>query len=281
MTGLRKIAKDAKQAAAVRHRLAIEVKGLALQAFDETRPLHIRMSPSLTYSYAGTLSRVTPAQLETFGLELVNKDILKDVAPHDKGGLLFYPTKQGLMLLTRGSNRVSEAPRAVFTNDVLTRQKPVARDKAASTTIMKQSARQNARPIHPQHSERALKINVSKVIPDIEAINPLKLIAIWENAKRILADEQKRAQHADIRAVISNIEAEWKRRNASGEPDQYFDWPSTEARQGGGKLALNDPQKDGVLSKLNYHVGISQGQPEVYRRRTLAKAFEGPMALDL
>ncbi|WP_085034954.1 hypothetical protein [Ensifer aridi] len=281
VTGLRKIAKDAKQGSAIRQRLATELKELALKAPDDGRPLHIRTRPDLTYSYAGAVNRVTPAQVETFGLELVNKDILKDVAPHGEGGLLFYPTKQGLMLLTRGSNRVSEAPRAVFTNDVRTRQKPVARDKAASTTIMKPSANPKAQLIDQRRPERAIKIDVSRAIQDIETVDPSKLIAIWENAHRILVDDQKKAQHAAIRAAISAIEAEWKRRNASGEPEQYFEWPSTEVRRGGGELTINDLQKDGVLSKLNYHVGISQGQPEVYRRRTLAKAFEGPLALDL
>lgn len=253
-----------------------------MKASDEAKPLHIQASLSLTYNFAGAVNRVTPAQVETFGLELVNKDILKDVAPHADSGLLFYPTKQGLLLITRGSGRVSEPPRVVFTNDVLTRQRPLLKDKAAFTTLVKPSAAVKPRFIDKHKPVRPVKINVSRAIQNIESVEALKLIALWENAHRILIDDEKSAQHDEIRTAISAIEAEWKRRNDSGEPDQYFDWPTTDAHRGkNGELVINDPQKDGLLSKLNYHVGISQGQPEACRRRILAMIFEKPLSLDM
>jgi len=281
VTGLRKIAKDPRQASAIRHRLATALKELALKTPDDGSPILVRPIPSLTYSYAGAIHNVTRVQLETFGLELVNKDILKDVAPHGENGLLFVPTKQGMILLTRGNSRVAEAPRTVFTNDFLTRQKPIIKDRASSTTLMKRSLAPEARSNDKASAIRPLRIDVSRAIHNIEIVEAQKLVVLWENAHRILADELKKSQHAAIRAAILAIEAEWKRRNDSGEPDQYFEWPTTEVRHGSGELVINDAQKDGVLSKLNYHVGISQGGPEAYRRHTLAKAFEGPLPLNL
>lgn len=280
VTGLRKIAKDAKQATAIRQRLAIELKELALKANDEAEPLHIQTSPGLSYKFAGTVIRVTPVQVQTFGLELVNKDILKDVAPHSSSGLLFYPSKQGLLFITKGSSRVSEAPRVVFSNDVLTRQRPLLKDKAAFTTLVKPSAAKR-RVVDKHQPLNLVKIDVPRALQNIKSVEALKLIALWENAHRILTDDGKKAQHGEILAAISAIEAEWTRRNNSGEPEQYFDWPTTDARRGSGELVISDTQRDGLLSKLNYHVGISQGQPEVYRRRTLTMIFEKPLTLDM
>ena len=176
-----------------------------MKASDEAKPLHIQASPSLTYNFAGTVNRVTPAQIETFGLELVNKDILKDVAPHADSGLLFYPTKQGLLLITRGSGRVSEPPRVVFTNDVLTRQRPLLKDKAAFTTLVKPSAAAKPRFVDKHKPVRLVKVNVSRAIQNIESVEALKLIALWENAHRILIDDQKSAQHDEVRMSIGVV----------------------------------------------------------------------------
>ncbi|MCC5640935.1 hypothetical protein LC593_34935 [Nostoc sp. CHAB 5844] len=280
VTGLRKLSRDPAQAAAIRACLALELKRLASQMTDVVEPLLVKISPGYSYSFAGGVHRVTPAQVETFGLELVKKDILKDVAPFRDDALLFVPSKQGMIFLAKGNRRVWEAPKAVYTGDVLTRQKPVMKDKVAATTILKPSAAVKQKVQVPPPS-RAVRINVSRAIQNIELIEPLKLIALWENAQRILADPNKRDQHKEISAAVSAIEDEWKRRNDSGDRELFFQWPTTELRQGGGEFAVSEAQKDGVLGKLNYRVGISQGQPELYRRRTLANLFEGLITLEL
>lgn len=282
VTGRRRIAKYRKQASAIRQRLAAELTELALTLTPpESGPILVRTIPGSSYSYAGEEYTVTPEQVETFGLELVKKGILKSVISDGDTALLFVPTRQGMILLTRGSSRVWETPKAVFTYDVSTRQKPVIKDEAASLALTIPSASVKPKSAELPAGVRGIKIDVSRAIQNIDTVDPLKLIALWENAHRILEDEDKKAQHAEIRAAVLAIETEWKRRNDSGDPDQYFEWPTTHLRRGSGGQVINDAQKDGVLSKLNYHVGISQGQPEVYRRRTLAKLLEGPLPLDL
>ncbi len=126
-----------------------------------------------------------------------------------------------------------------------------------------------------------LKIDLTRVLLTIGSMEPFDLISMWENAKRILDDPRKKDQHEKVTMAIRAIEAEWARRNASGNPEEYFDWPTTEARGGDGSLTLENVQKSGVLGQLDYHVGRALGQPDPYRRRTLMKIFEQSIPLSL
>jgi hypothetical protein len=125
------------------------------------------------------------------------------------------------------------------------------------------------------------KIDLVRVLLNIRSMEAFDLISVWENARRILNDPRKHEQHEKVLTAIRGIEAEWARRNSSGNPDEYFDWPTTEARGGDGSLSLENVQKSGVLGQLDYHVGRTLGQPDAYRRRTLMKIFEGPIPVSL
>jgi hypothetical protein len=127
----------------------------------------------------------------------------------------------------------------------------------------------------------ALKIDLTRVLLTIGSMEPFDLISMWENARRILDDPRKQDQHEKVSMAIRAIEAEWARRNASGNPEEYFDWPTTEAQGGDGSLTLEHVQKSGVLGQLDYHVGRTLGQPDAYRRRTLMKIFERPIPSSL
>lgn len=385
LTGLRKLSTDPQAASAIRKALTKVLQDTASVMVGDSVYIRIGMPPAPSYTYAEAEARVTPAQIETFGYELVAKDILRDIDRHPNGGFKFFPTKQGWIEIRKGSTRLTEAPKAVFTTDVSTRQKPLERDKIAATSIKEAQVRKqpdryidalptaeellmpllrvvagqtaqkkvvvkrlaeqlgfpkkridvalpantnqtfgskaqyairylvNEKLLHstkktlsltdpgrkilssPNHhwskfEEPAvkniketppgpvgLKIDITRVLLSLRSMEPFDLISMWENARRILNDPRKHEQHEKVTTAIRGIEAEWARRNSSGNPDEYFDWPTTEARGGDGNLSLENVHKSGVLGQLDYHVGRTLGQPDAYRRRTLMKIFERPI----
>lgn len=396
LTGLRKLSTDPGAALAIRNVLAKTLQAAASGIVDETAYIRIGMPPAPSYTYADAEARVTPIQIETFGYELVAKDILRDIDRHPSGGFKFFPTKQGWVAIRQGNIRLTQAPKAVFTTDVSTRQKPLERDKIAGTSIKEAEARVRqpdrytdslpsakdlimpllritaGQPIQKnvitkrlaeelgfpkkrinialpadtnqtfsfkaQHAisylvknrllhrtkktlsltapgrqvlasppnqwknfeeptakkvtpptpkvvsggtPRGLQIDITRVLLSIRSMEPFDLISMWENARRILNDPRKHEQHEKVTTAIRGIEAEWARRNSSGDPDEYFDWPTTVAPGGNGSLSLENVQKSGVLGQLDYHVGRTLGQPDAYRRRTLMKIFEQPIPSSL
>lgn len=72
--------------------------------------------------------------------------------------------------------------------------------------------------------------------------------------------------------------AEWKRRHqlALADPD-HFEWPSTEAAGGDGKLIGSAWNAEGVLGFLGYRVGMTHGLNEGLRRRILDAVFSAPL----
>ena len=396
-TGLRKLANDPAAASSIRSVLTKLLQHAKVDVEGEFSFIQVIPSSDLLFKFANTETRITPAQIETFALELVAKDILRDVARQNDGSFRLLPTKQGLTLIRSGSRKLLEAPRKIFSPDVPTRQKPLERNKIARTSIMKAStpskpksdqtldtlptSKELLQPIlkltergtirknvldkqlaeavgfpkklistslpagtnqtfhsrvhhavaylvkrgfihrtnktiglttpgrqfmasstleWPKFEELpvrtvsspasrilsgstspGLKIDLTRVLLAIGSLEPFDLISMWENAKRILDDPRKQDQHEKVARAIRAIEAEWARRNATGNPDDYFDWPTTEARGGDGSLTLENVQKSGVLGQLDYHVGRTHGQPDAYRRRTLMKVFEKPIPLSL
>ncbi|TLX17177.1 winged helix-turn-helix domain-containing protein [Rhizobium sp. MHM7A] len=387
LTGLRKLSTDPQAASAIRKALAKVLQVAASGVADDWGYIRIGTLPAPSYTYADAEAHVTPAQIETFGYELVAKDILRDIDRHPNGGFKFVPTKQGWIAIRKGNNRLTEAPKTVFTTDVSSRQKPLKRDKIAETSIkvaqapkqpdrysdslptaeellmpllrvvagqtvqkkvvtkrladhlgfptkrinvalpantnqtfgskaqyaikylvkekllhttkktlsltapgrqilsssghhwsnFEEPAVRTVKQTPPGSMSPGLQIDITRVLLSIRSMEPFDLISMWENARRILDDPRKHEQHEKVTTAIRGIEAEWARRNSSGNPDEYFDWPTTEARGGDGSLSLENVQKSGVLGQLDYHVGRTLGQPDAYRRRTLMKIFERPI----
>ena len=386
VTGLRKLSTDPGVALTIRKVLAKELQAATADTGDEDAFLLIGVPPAPSYIYAGAEARVTPVEIETFGYELVRKEIIHAIDQSPGGGFKFFPTKQGWIAIRKGDSRLFEAPKAVFTTDFSNRQKPSVYDKMVASrlkdtrtldqaalhidslptaqellvpllrvaagepvpigAIVKKIAEQvgfskerihfalpadtnqtfaykaryaieylvNAGFLHRTKKTLSLtslgrqvlsspgyrwsnfeepavekvtdgrpqgpQIDITRVLLSIQSMEPVHLIAMWENAHRILNDPRRHDQHEKVGTAIRGIEAEWKRRNSSGDPNEYFDWPTTVVRGGDGSLSLENIQKSGVLAKLDYHVGRTLGQSDAYRRRTLMKIFEQPLSKD-
>jgi hypothetical protein len=96
LTGLRKLSTDPQAASAIRRALANVLRTVASIMGDDNGYIHMGMPPAPSYIYADAEARVTPAQIETFGYELVAKDILRDIDRHPTGGVQVLSDKTGM-----------------------------------------------------------------------------------------------------------------------------------------------------------------------------------------
>lgn len=395
-TGSHKLSKDPHEARAIRQKLAHTLRDLAAEAGAETTCLNLHPISYRSILQPGRMLRISFAQIEFYGRELVAKELLTEVRRHVDESLLFFPSDQGWKAIRRGHPRLVEALKAEVTTELSSRKKareqetvslsrptkkrkfgageddpfPTAREllvpilelarespirlnltekllalhigfptkhihlpkpintnqtfssltryaikfliekdlltpktKALKLTALGRDtlARGDAKvwrnfvepvvkvkttvihklPAEARQAYYAVRLDLDRALQGIQEIDPLKLIAKWENAHRILADVSKRDQHALVQLVIERLEEEWQRRNASSNVADHFEWPTTEANFGDGSLSLDDIQKNGALSCLDYHVGRTRGEPDAHRRRTLAKIFEQPFPGEL
>jgi hypothetical protein len=114
-----------------------------------------------------------------------------------------------------------------------------------------------------------------KVLKNLPTMKFRNVIVLWQNANRILSDPSKADQHAQAEMVIHAIDEEWERRRASPLPDDdYFDWPTTDAKPGRGDLNSDDWEREGLLKVIGYKVGIG-GETQSFRKQILAAIFRG------
>lgn len=126
----------------------------------------------------------------------------------------------------------------------------------------------------PKGANFSGNVVVPSILENIEGLAPHTLVTMWQNANRLLSKPDQAGSHEKARTVVAQVTAEWERRSSSGRPEDYFRWPSTEARGGNGTLTLDKSEKEGMLAYLQYHVGRTHGQPSRVRQSTLTRVFE-------
>lgn len=105
-----------------------------------------------------------------------------------------------------------------------------------------------------------------------------QLMRLWNNAARLSKDKRmsNAVSYSDAVIVLKAIEKEWLRRGAKPpKPEDFFEWPSSSAVGGDGRLSGTGWVKEGVLSYMGYRVGRTEGLPSDIRRRILELVFEG------
>ncbi|WP_156932756.1 hypothetical protein [Rhizobium sp. IBUN] len=122
-----------------------------------------------------------------------------------------------------------------------------------------------------------LKTDVSKIIATFGEAGPTKLVAIFDNAHKMLAEADINDNHSKAQAILGALKEEFELRLAPDHPDRWFKWPTTEAGSGSG-VSLGVPmQPDGMLAHLGYHVGRTRGEDITLRQSTLRRIFEKPL----
>jgi hypothetical protein len=117
--------------------------------------------------------------------------------------------------------------------------------------------------------------NSQKIIATLPLLDFEQLRGVWKNCLVKLTSHKDGAWHDSATEVLSAIEIEWDRRSSMAPPDQFFEWPSTEAIGGNGMLNLEPSLSDGMLSYLGYRVGKLDGEVASIRQSILSRVFEG------
>jgi len=105
---------------------------------------------------------------------------------------------------------------------------------------------------------------------------PDQLLSIWRNAVALLADPRRKDWHPAAQRAIEKIDVEWSRRVASHE-EKWFQWPTTDAKGGGGRLFLDGVPEEGLLAFMGYRVGVTKGEPTPFRQGILDRVFLGTL----
>lgn len=119
------------------------------------------------------------------------------------------------------------------------------------------------------------RAKISQVLNAIAGMPPDRLMVVWNNALRTLADQSKRMDHDAALRIVEAVENAWDALEIA--KDDYFKWPSTETGNRTLGAATPEMQKDGMLSYLEYHVGKTADIPAAVRHSILARVFEGKL----
>lgn len=105
-----------------------------------------------------------------------------------------------------------------------------------------------------------------------------KIMKLWRRAIETLADKKLKKDWGNAEAIVAIIHREWQRRRINPpRPDDYFNWPDTDAPIGPGNLSTAGWLKEGMLRYMGYQVGSTNGAPMGIRRTLLEQIFEGEL----
>lgn len=142
-------------------------------------------------------------------------------------------------------------------------------------SVRKRRSRSPQSLAKPSPRKAVAQPNSQKIIATLPALNFENLRGVWKNCLVKLTRHDDGAWHDSARAVLSAIEMEWDRRSSMVRPDEFFEWPSTEATGGDGNLILDPAVSNGMLSYLGYRVGKLNGEVASIRQSILSRVFEG------
>lgn len=117
-------------------------------------------------------------------------------------------------------------------------------------------------------------VNVDRIIARLPEMQPDQLVRIWKNAIRLLTQAGPVRPPPGPTKMLNAVEAEWRTRGLKQiNPDDFFNWPTTEANGGDHRLSFAGKTDDGMLSYLEYRVGKTNGEPAPVRRAILDRVF--------
>jgi hypothetical protein len=117
--------------------------------------------------------------------------------------------------------------------------------------------------------------NSQKIIATLPVLSFEQLRGVWKNCLVKLTNGKDGAWRDSATEVLTAIEIEWDRRSSMARPEEFFEWPTTEAIGGNGRLILEPSVSDGMLSYLDYRVGKLNGEVASIRQSILSRVFEG------
>ncbi|MBY5363689.1 hypothetical protein HFO97_27855 [Rhizobium leguminosarum] len=142
---------------------------------------------------------------------------------------------------------------------------PAVRTKLTRSTNLSSQARA---------AFHTINTDIDKVIATFETAEPEKLVAIYQNAVRILGESTRRIEHPKAKKIIEALQIEFEKRDKNVSGGGRFRWPTTEARSGDGSFQFPTSQTEGMLAYLDYRVGRTHGVHSTIRQSILSRVFE-------
>jgi hypothetical protein len=103
-------------------------------------------------------------------------------------------------------------------------------------------------------------------------------VKVWLRALTILADEEQKSRHKDLRAFLDAIGTEWVMRSEKAlDPGEMVAWPTANPAGGGGQLMADDWLSKGMLSFLGHKVGVTNGLATPVRKQLLTQIYTGEL----
>ena len=118
----------------------------------------------------------------------------------------------------------------------------------------------------------------SKLVQSLPSRSGPELLEMFWNSMCRLADNTRRAEHADTKYMVRLIEEQWRVRKL--EPflrEETLTRPSTDATLGDKSLDLRSSPEEGVLLALGYHVGQTHPVSAAVRQQILRHIVEGEL----
>lgn len=170
----------------------------------------------------------------------------------------------------------AEAERARLARERKRERRKAAR--AAKGSILRQAAIQSAAE-ERQKREKERRAAIERFISAVEEASFSELIAAWRKhveLVRYIEITGKKREHLELYShLVRAVEGEWHRRSWLRHSDeQYFDWPTTEAKRGNGGLGDASWVTEGVLGYLGYAVGESSTITASQRHAILRRVFQ-------
>jgi len=182
-------------------------------------------------------------------------------AHHNLGNLVME--RKNISALPAGRERLASG--APFKGDELPRRYRPSTGNAPSV---------KATPSEAPPS-RGTSVSVGKVLASIPEMTPDRLVHLWRNANRILADAKLAGKHAAARQVVLAVEEAWD--SLVLDKGELFPWPSTEIGNAQSGSSPSGFRSEGMLSYLEYRVGKNADLPAVVRQSILSRVFEGKL----
>lgn len=118
---------------------------------------------------------------------------------------------------------------------------------------------------------------IESVLRQIKDI-PKRSTSALQGSQRNARSLRSRAAKADLRFAvtmfIAAVNAEFERRAEQPADDEWFRWPDTDAPGGDGSVGGVQFMHEGMLSRMEYRVGVRNGVATPERREILRQVFE-------
>jgi hypothetical protein len=154
--------------------------------------------------------------------------------------------------------------------------KEAARQKAAARRREKLALAER-REEERRKAERL--IAVERFISNIEDASFGELLSNWRKHVELAAFIRVTGNNIDrlplYEELVRTVEGEWRRRSKlPHSADEYFDWPTTDAKRGDGRFAGIYSVTEGVLGYLGYTVGERSTLTQSQRQAILNRVFQ-------